>query len=90
MTVATFAKGEPLSPVPDRPYPAELWVERTVSPQALPLRRCPACWMPPATRAPRPCLARLAAEAGRKAYFTTCEDVVRRLRRAVAEHCDRK
>jgi transposase len=35
MTVATFAKGEPLSLVPDRPYPAELRVERTVSPQAL-------------------------------------------------------
>jgi DNA replication protein DnaC len=32
------------------------------------------------------CLARLAAESGHKAYFTTCEDVVRRLKKAVAEH----
>ncbi len=32
------------------------------------------------------CLARLAAEHGHKAYFTTCEDVVRRLKKAVAEH----
>jgi hypothetical protein len=35
MTVATFAMGEPLSLVPIRPYPAELRVEQTVSPQAL-------------------------------------------------------
>ncbi|MFI9591162.1 IS21-like element helper ATPase IstB [Nonomuraea sp. NPDC052265] len=32
------------------------------------------------------CLARAAAEAGHKAYFTTCEDLVRRLKKAVAEH----
>jgi len=31
-------------------------------------------------------LARAAAEAGRKVLFTTCEDLVRRLRRAAAEH----
>jgi DNA replication protein DnaC len=31
-------------------------------------------------------LARAAAEAGHKVLFTTCEDLVRRLRRAVAEH----
>jgi DNA replication protein DnaC len=31
-------------------------------------------------------LARAAAEAGHKALFTTCEDLVRRLRRAIAEH----
>jgi hypothetical protein len=35
MTVVTFAAAEPLSPLPERPYPAELIVERTVSPQAL-------------------------------------------------------
>lgn len=35
MTVATFAKAEPLSPLPGKPYPAELVVERMVSPQAL-------------------------------------------------------
>jgi transposase len=35
MTVATFAAAEPLSPLPQAPYPAELRVERTVSPQAL-------------------------------------------------------
>lgn len=35
MTVATFAKSEPLAPLPDRPYPAQLVVERTVSPRAL-------------------------------------------------------
>lgn len=34
MTVATFAQGEPLSPMPP-PFPARLAVERTVSPQAL-------------------------------------------------------
>src|SRR2546422_1009927 len=32
------------------------------------------------------CLARLAAESGHKAYFTTCEEVVLRLKKAVAEH----
>jgi DNA replication protein DnaC len=32
------------------------------------------------------CLARLAAEYGHKAYFTTCEELVRRLKRATAEH----
>lgn len=32
------------------------------------------------------CLARAAAEAGHKAYFTTCEDLVRRLNKAIAEH----
>jgi DNA replication protein DnaC len=32
------------------------------------------------------CLARAAAEAGHKAYFTTCEDLVRRLTKAIAEH----
>lgn len=32
------------------------------------------------------CLARATAEAGHKAYFTTCEDLVRRLKKAVAEH----
>lgn len=32
------------------------------------------------------CLARLAAECGHKAYFTTCEELVRRLKRATAEH----
>jgi DNA replication protein DnaC len=32
------------------------------------------------------CLARLAAEYGHKAYFTTCEDLIRRLKRATAEH----
>jgi DNA replication protein DnaC len=31
-------------------------------------------------------LARAAAEAGHKVLFTTCEDLVRRLRRAIAEH----
>lgn len=31
-------------------------------------------------------LARAAAEAGHKALFTTCEDMTRRLRRAIAEH----
>src|SRR2546425_184509 len=31
-------------------------------------------------------LARAAAEAGHKVHFTTCEDMVRRLRRAIAEH----
>ncbi|MER6008834.1 IS21-like element helper ATPase IstB [Nonomuraea angiospora] len=31
------------------------------------------------------CLARLAAQAGHKAYFTTCDDLIRRLRRAIAE-----
>ena len=31
-------------------------------------------------------LARAAAEAGCKVLFTTCEDLVRRLRRAIAEH----
>lgn len=35
MTVATFAAAEPLGRLPDRPYPAELRVSRTVSPQAL-------------------------------------------------------
>ncbi len=32
------------------------------------------------------CLARAAAEAGHKAYFTTCEDLVRRLKKAITEH----
>ncbi|HYX93470.1 MAG TPA: IS21-like element helper ATPase IstB [Geodermatophilus sp.] len=32
------------------------------------------------------CLARLAAEYGHKAYFTTCEELIRRLKRATAEH----
>lgn len=32
------------------------------------------------------CLARLAAEAGHKAYFTTCEELVDRLKKATAEH----
>jgi DNA replication protein DnaC len=32
------------------------------------------------------CLARAAAQAGHKAYFTTCEDLVRRLKKSVAEH----
>jgi DNA replication protein DnaC len=32
------------------------------------------------------CLARLAAEYGHKAYFTTCEQLIRRLKRATAEH----
>lgn len=32
------------------------------------------------------CLARAAAEAGHKVLFTTCEDMTRRLRRAIAEH----
>jgi len=32
------------------------------------------------------CLARLAAESGHKAYFTTCEQLVDRLKKAVAEH----
>jgi DNA replication protein DnaC len=32
------------------------------------------------------CLAKAAAEAGHKAYFTTCEDLVRRLKKAMAEH----
>ena len=31
-------------------------------------------------------LARAAAEAGHKVHFTTCEDMTRRLRRAIAEH----
>ncbi len=31
-------------------------------------------------------LARAAAEAGHRAYFTTCEDLIRRLRKATAEH----
>jgi DNA replication protein DnaC len=31
-------------------------------------------------------LARAAAEVGHKVLFTTCEDLVRRLRRAIAEH----
>jgi DNA replication protein DnaC len=31
-------------------------------------------------------LARAAAHAGHKAYFTTCEDIVRRLSKAIAEH----
>ncbi|WP_208761589.1 IS21 family transposase [Microbispora hainanensis] len=35
MTVATFAAAEPLVPLPRSPYPAELRVDRTVSPQAL-------------------------------------------------------
>lgn len=32
------------------------------------------------------CLTRLAAECGHKAYFTTCEELIRRLKRATAEH----
>jgi DNA replication protein DnaC len=32
------------------------------------------------------CLARLAAEAGHKAYFTTCEELVDRLKKATVEH----
>jgi DNA replication protein DnaC len=32
------------------------------------------------------CLARLAAQYGHKAYFTTCEELIRRLKRATAEH----
>ncbi|TQS18956.1 AAA family ATPase [Microbispora hainanensis] len=32
------------------------------------------------------CLARLATQAGHKAYFTTCQDVVERLKKATAEH----
>lgn len=35
MTVATFAAAEPLSALPEQPYPAVLEVERAVSPQAL-------------------------------------------------------
>jgi DNA replication protein DnaC len=31
-------------------------------------------------------LARAAAEAGHKAYFTTCEELVRRLKKAITEH----